>query len=141
MRGLLINDAVRAEIARIVAHAAANPVDPKEALLHASRDIDDFKQFMWQFTMDIPDGFRVTFNHEHQPSGLCRHISLSVDTPNALPHPEAIYMLCAEFGMGDLKAMQERRELSTVIRTWVESLGARKAVNIVQLITSPTVAV
>lgn len=141
MRALLITAEVRAEIARIVAHAATYPIDAESIIRRAATDPDGVQQFMGEYTMDIPMGFRVTFSHEHQPPGLCRHISISVDTPNVTPNPEAVYMLCEEFGMGDIKAMAERRELSTVARTWVELMpSGRKAVNIVQLITTPPAA-
>jgi hypothetical protein len=51
-----------------------------------------------EFTIDIPDGFRVTYTEEQQPMGLCRHISVSVADTDRVPNPVAIQMLLSLFG-------------------------------------------
>jgi hypothetical protein len=49
----------------------------------------------------IEHGFRCAISFEQQPIGLCRHLSVSIEseTPEALPHQQAVAMLCREFGL------------------------------------------
>jgi hypothetical protein len=49
----------------------------------------------------IEDGFRVCISFENQPMGLCRHLSVSVDTKvtEGLPSREAVSVLMHEFGI------------------------------------------
>lgn len=56
-----------------------------------------------ELTITIPQGYRVTYTHEHQrPDGICecRHISVSVENakPGMGPHPAAIAMLLELYG-------------------------------------------
>jgi hypothetical protein len=47
----------------------------------------------------IEHGFRCAISFEEQPIGLCRHLSVSVEseTPEALPNHQVVRALCAEF--------------------------------------------
>jgi hypothetical protein len=47
----------------------------------------------------IEHGFRCAISFEEQPVGLCRHLSVSVesDQPEALPNYTAVRALCTEF--------------------------------------------
>jgi hypothetical protein len=49
----------------------------------------------------IEDGFRVCVSFEDQPMGLCRHLSVSIDTTvhEGLPSHEAVSVLMHEFGI------------------------------------------
>jgi hypothetical protein len=49
----------------------------------------------------IEDGFRVCVSFENQPMGLCRHLSVSIDTKvhEGLPSREAVSVLMHEFGV------------------------------------------
>lgn len=75
----------------------------------------------------IPRGYRAALSFEQQPSGLFRHLSVSVDTPGRLPHPEAIAALAREFGFTDFPP--------TVGRTWMEEFDpGHHAINVVELV-------
>ena len=56
------------------------------------------------YVITIPLNFRVVFTIEQYPGGWFKHLSVSVPVKNKGPHPQAVEMIMAEFGMGDLKA-------------------------------------
>lgn len=50
-------------------------------------------------SVDLPRGFRCYFCFEQQPTGVYRHLSVSVDNPKKIPHPAAMDMIAKEFGL------------------------------------------
>jgi hypothetical protein len=61
---------------------------------------------MHQITMDdmldiinISFGYRCVFTMEQQNAGLCKRLSISVDTPGKLPNPGVTEEIMKEFGI------------------------------------------
>ncbi len=76
--------------------------------------------------LEIPFGFRVAYSVEEQPGGLCGHLSISVDAKGKMPHPQAVEMIAAEFGMS----------IDTADGGWIEEFEpGHDAINLVQLKT------
>lgn len=50
------------------------------------------------FVIELSFGYRIVYTIESQILGMCRHISISVDTPGKVPSPMAVQMIIEEFG-------------------------------------------
>jgi len=107
MRGLVIDDNVRREIEAAVALAASRPV-PLEVVMSFSKNEHadhialadrpaDVRRPESQHVF-IPIGYRASISFEQQPSGLVRHLSVSVDRPGMVPNMLAVGMLAEAFG-------------------------------------------
>jgi hypothetical protein len=100
MQALVISARERAAIAELVAKAPLN-VTPLEQmkLAHAFRERSGtiFNPLNEDATIDIPFGFAVTYTHEQQPGGVCRHMSVSLAGGKG-PGPYAVAQLMEEFG-------------------------------------------
>jgi hypothetical protein len=85
-----------------------------------------YRDMMATLTLELPVDYRVTYTHEQQPhAGLCHHISISVNRPKKMPHPEAVGMILSEFGMRPLD--------DTPNGVWIEDINPlTKAINVVQ---------
>ena len=128
-RALLIGEEQRAAIAALRARAQENIYDPATVQEIASRDINAFRASMLLQSIELPRGFVVTYTHERQPIGVVHHISVSVEDPTKTPHPAAMEMILAEFGM---------HKLEHSLKVWLEDIGAgHKAVNVVQWLWPP----
>jgi hypothetical protein len=127
MRALVIGATQRAQIATLRALAADNVMDPEAMKTAAAKDIAAYRQMMTELSIELPDGFLVTYSHERQPDptlGVVRHISISVERPNRTPHPAAVNMILAEFGM---------QPFDQSLGVWIEDVTAtEKAINVVQ---------
>ena len=136
-RALVLTDAIKKEIDAARAKARANPT-PWELLRDhvvandtATLDLADRKPGVEAITSRavsvlIPAGFRAAISFEYQPAGLIRHLSVSVDTKGALPHPVAVDFLLQAFGFDVIEA--------NTSKIWVEEFEpGHRAVNIVQL--------
>jgi hypothetical protein len=124
MAALLIGVDERAAIATLRAYAEANVIDPQAALALYEQDTEAFSQIMAAMTVHLPIGYRVTYSHEQQTFGIARHLSVSIDRPGKMAHPEAIEMILTEFGMQPLKSS---------VGIWIEDIDEhRKAVNLLQ---------
>ena len=98
MTPLVIDDDVRAEIARIAKNAEANPT-PLETMEKLASGDSAPGGLNKEFTIWIPVGFSVTYTHEVQPGNVvCRHMSMSAGDNNKVPHPEAFKMMMELFG-------------------------------------------
>jgi hypothetical protein len=129
MRALIIGAEQRSAIAALLALAEANVTDVADAQAAAERDIDAYRAWMRQYSIEVPMGYVVTYTHERQSFGVVRHISVSVDDRTMMPHPEAIEMILREFGMVPLKES---------IKLWVEEFDiGHRAINIVQHLGAP----
>jgi len=124
LRPLVITEAERASIRRVVEHAERNVVSRKrlEDMIagRASAPGDTS-----EFTCVIPVGYRCVYSIEEQPMGVCRHLSISVLGEGVAPSEAAVDMLAAEFGFrGGVKAMNQ---------AWMENIAKNKfAINLVQ---------
>lgn len=75
----------------------------------------------------IPRGYLAAFSFEDQPAGLCRHLSISVDTPGSMPSLPAVTMIAKAFGMEFPFTQQRPGNL------WLEEFEpGQQAINIVQ---------
>lgn len=134
MRVLAIGPDEQKAIEALVAKATATPI-PLEIIQELAKGFDpadvstrrtaEGKYLPSEFTIDIPDGYRVTYTHEMQPGGLCRHLSVSVSSEK-LPSGAAVMMLMSDFGF---------RGPIEMCATWLEEYAAGfQAVNIVELV-------
>jgi hypothetical protein len=78
-------------------------------------------------TIMLPRGFSVTYTRETQPkTGLCDHLSVSIDAPKKTPNPFAVEAILEAFGM---------RPLKDSLSVWPEALSADlTAVNVLQAV-------
>lgn len=97
MRILIIDDATKKEIKRVVDFAEANPYslddlfDIKNKQKKCAGDSKDYTAY-------IPVGYKMVFSIEHQPKGAVRHLSVSVDKKGKMPNPEAVKEIMKEVG-------------------------------------------
>ena len=104
LRRLMIGDDEVRKIAAIMALAKLHPFDL--ATLQAASVAKGAELLRWKhrldpFTLDLPEGFVVTYTHERHEMGLCAHINISVDAIDMLPNPLAIAAICRQFGFYD----------------------------------------
>lgn len=136
-RPLIINDEVRAKIAEAIKRAEANPLPLayiKSAAVPAytvdlklSERKPGFERPESENVL-IPVGFRVAFSIEEQPVGMCGHLSISVDNPRKVPHPEAVKMIANEYGL-KVKTLADPN-----ITVWFEEFEpGHRAINLVAL--------
>jgi hypothetical protein len=137
---MLIDDAVREQLADLAARAELHPVphDRLRLLSQLSRDpaASSVKAaHMAQMTaqsLDIPTCYCVTYSIELQPEplGRCRHMSLSITTPGAqLPHPVAVWEVATLLGFWG--------ELCECDSIYPETLTQGNAINLVQRMKRP----
>jgi hypothetical protein len=136
MRPLIINADIRSAIRSLRERAAARPItleqgrklaiQPKDEF-HIKHDERNGERPASEF-LNLPFGYRIAYSVEQQPIGFCGHLSISVDRPGRVPHPAAVEMLAAEFGM----TLQHAH-------MWLEDFKPdHAAVNVVQLLSAPT---
>ena len=76
----------------------------------------------------MPVGYRAAISFEEQSPGLCKHLSVSVDTPGAMPSVESVTMIAKEFGI-DFPG-------PNILTIWTEEFDpGHSAVNMLALIT------
>lgn len=103
---LIISDSDQRRIDEIVTHAREHFVPWSElqhgVVLDYSPELkldDRVAGFERPASQHIHLGdFRVAFSFEEQPSGIVRHLSVSVKDGRKLPHPIAVERLCQAFG-------------------------------------------
>lgn len=108
MRPLIINAETRAAIAGAIKRAEAHPlplafvaagaVEPAKTELRLADRKPGFERPASELVV-IPHGYHVAFSVEEQPTGLCNHLSVSVDALGKLPSPEAVSLIAEEYGM------------------------------------------
>lgn len=129
---MVIDDEVRSQIKACIELAEANPID-MPALMERIKDPLKKEHHMAQMTrqtVKIPLAFMVTFSVEDgHPVGRCRHMSMSVQKKDRLPHPIGLWMIAKEFGFWG-------ETIESCDGVWKEDLqGHGTAINIVQRIT------
>lgn len=76
------------------------------------------------FTVDILGGYRITFTLETQRHGVCRHLSVSADAKDRLPHKPVVMALMGELGF--LLSLND-------CKVWLEETTTRgAAVNVLE---------
>jgi hypothetical protein len=140
-RALVITPRERALIKEAIARAAKHPISiermkgmhVKAADTHLTLEMRakelgaDWKRQPESEFVPLPVGYLAAISFEEQPIGMCRHLSISVDRPGALPHPEAVKMIMEEFGC-----------THAVAAPWVEEFKpGHSAINIVALSDPP----
>lgn len=112
MRVLALTFEKLKEIEAAVARARSNPMSPEEilrlavpgkgpgeTLTLADRTAQREQRTTFSQRVVIPVGYLCCFSFELQPeAGLCRHLSVSVDTPGHMPHMIAVGMIAEAFG-------------------------------------------
>lgn len=96
MRRLIIDEDVRYIIKKVVNYANRHELtlqDIKDTLLGVKQPVGDNVNHV----CFIPDGHRVVYSIENQPSGKYKHISISIDKEGLLPNIEAIKTIIKEF--------------------------------------------
>jgi hypothetical protein len=107
MRALLIGPQEKKQIAEAVARARSRPIPwatlkaaatPRQNLpVVTLADRAPVEHLRPRSEMvDIPNGFCLAVSFEEQPAGMCMHMSISVDRPNAGPHPAAVEAIVEE---------------------------------------------
>jgi hypothetical protein len=97
MRGLIIDNSVKAEIKALMKYAEKNPYSMDDLLdiVNGSMESPGDQR---EFQMYIPMGYKVVYTMEIQNVGLVRHISISVNTPGKLPGQEVVTFIIPFFG-------------------------------------------
>ena len=126
-RPLVIGPEQLAGLNELRERASAAPVDARALI--ARIDTPEGKAAhraqMTAQSIGLPIGFLVTFSIEHgHPIGPCRHMSMSVEDKDRVPHPAAVWAVAELLGFaGGLHAC----------KTWPELLqGHGLAINVVQ---------
>jgi hypothetical protein len=127
MSALLIGPEEKAKIEELRGFARANPLDPFRTIAAADPTGGNVRDMMDMYSIELPVGYHVTYSQEHQPYGLCHHVSVSIDSPHRrIPHPEAVEMILEAFGMAPLKE---------TIHVWIEVVDdTTKAINVAQMV-------
>jgi hypothetical protein len=130
-RALLLTEEARALARDLIAKAAAEPTkweDAKRLAENKKRGQDTYI-LNEKFTIVIPQGYIVTYTHEHQrPDLICRHISISAEgaLPNKGPHPAAVVEIIKMFGfingLGEMPAWISKKKDGSLIVEMLEPL-------------------
>ena len=141
-RALLLTEEARALARDLIAKAAAEPTpwaDTKR-LTEAKKRGQDVNLDNAKFTIVIPQGYIVTYTHEHQRENLvCRHISISAEGsgPGKGPHPAAVVEIIKMFGfvngLGEMPAWVSKKEDGSLIIEMLEPLDG----NLAHLVGNP----
>jgi len=137
MRALIIGPEQIAAIEAAIERAKTHPIGPREIATAAFKaqgkhrlKLSDrepgFERSEASENVMLPRGYRVAISFEAQPSGLCRHLSVSIDRPGKLPSVEAVKMIAEAFGFP--------RFPPDPGHIWLEEFDpGHEAVNVVQL--------
>jgi hypothetical protein len=97
-RVLIFDNSIRARIDQVVDYARMHPITMDDMLdiinKQRSPPGDDP-----HFVVNIPFGYRCVFTMEQQNPGLCKRLSISVDSPGKLPNPGVTEEIMKEFGI------------------------------------------
>ena len=137
-RPLIIGDGTLAAVRSLRERAAANPVNAAEVKRVGldAKKIRDLKlsdrppgfERKPGERIEIPVGFTVAYTVEQQPSGLCGHLSVSVDRKGKVPHPAAVEAIAKLFD----------QSIDTSIACWLEEFEpGHEAVNLLGFIGAP----
>lgn len=101
-RMLILNPETREKISALKEHAEANIVPfsvmKERAEAYAKGSDHPGDGYNDEFTIEIPECYRVTYTQEEHPMGLCHHISVSIPDKGKHPSMNAFAALCMAFG-------------------------------------------
>lgn len=129
MRVLAITPEVSALIKEQIKYAEDHRLTIDQLKLMMSNDLHPIGDTV-EHVLDIPDGFRVVYSIDEQPSGLMRHISISIPISDKGPHPAAINMIIHEYGFKG-NALEKDSNLHCYIEDIPDN--RRIAINVMQL--------
>lgn len=108
---LIVTEAERAEIARVVEYAKAHPIPLEQvragaqsapkSVIHLEDRPAGFERPPSQHVM-FPGGYRAAYSVEQQPAGFYSHLSVSVEgraKKGMMPSPQAVALIATEFGV------------------------------------------
>lgn len=124
---LFIGEAERAKLAALRSLAVARPVDMKvlSSSIRTPAGKAAHRARMTEQSCQLPLAWFVTYSVEHQPGGVARHLSVSLDAGTRVPHPAAVWMIAEEMGFtGSLRECV----------VWKEELQQGLTVNVMQLV-------
>ena len=123
---LVLGDDERAALRALQNRAEAAPISMPDLAeqLKTPAGKDAHRAQMTAQSVMLPDGIIVCFSVEDgDPCGRARHMSISLDSEDKVPHPYVVEIIMAELGF------VARLRHSAV---WLEDLAQGKAVNVVQ---------
>lgn len=97
MRPFILTPMIEQAIAKVRAHAEANPITLERMQLILAEQAPPPGNDP-AFVVQIPMDFRAVFSIDCGPERRVRHLSVSVAAAERVPHPEAIKMLLPLFG-------------------------------------------
>jgi hypothetical protein len=92
LRPLVITDATIAEAAKVKAYAIQHRETMKELANRISTNAPGPGNDP-QHVLLVPEGYRVVYSIEQQPSGWCQHFSISVNRRGMSPSPDAVSLI------------------------------------------------
>lgn len=97
-RVLLIDRAVNAAVEHVLEYARLHPYTMDD-LLDMQNKQKEPPGNNPNHVVNIPFGVRVVYTHEYQNPGLCKHLSISVDTPGKMPSVGVVSQIMKLFKM------------------------------------------
>jgi hypothetical protein len=122
MRVLVIDEKAKEKISKLIDYANAHQYsmkDLKKVIFGDHPPAGDYPEHV----IALHKGYKVVFSIEEQPVGLCKHLSISVDTKGKAPSVEAVELIMDEFGMGN--------DIHDCLNVWVEE--EHQTVNVLTL--------
>jgi len=111
MRALVIDEKAKEKIRNLIKFAESHPYSIEHLKKVISGDRPPAGDYP-EHVITLHEGYKVVFSIEEQPIGLCKHLSVSVNTEGMTPRPEAVELIMDEFGMGN--------NIHDCINVWLE---------------------
>lgn len=125
MRPLIIDDELKANIAKLVEYAEKNPFTMDDLLDIYNKQMQPAGD-MGPYTLVLQFGFKIVYTIEKQVNGDVRHLSISVDAPGKLPNPGVVEEIMRLIGFDN--------ELSDCV-IYLEDIGPNhQAINVLEVI-------
>lgn len=92
LRTLLITDSTIADAQKVIAYAVQHRETMKDLANRISTNAPGPGNDP-NHVLLVPEGYRVVYSIEQQPSGWCQHFSISINRHGMSPNPEAVAMI------------------------------------------------
>jgi|GEM_PF-5026299 len=122
MRKLLIDEEARKRIKKVIDYAQKHPI--RTNILASGFIVGNTASYV----CELYDSFRVVFSFEEQPSGWCRHLSVSIPDKTKLPNVPAVGMIMTAFDMSKNDNIHDASNI------WIDKDSTPMSVNVIQLI-------
>lgn len=107
MMALLISDSIKEKAKEIVVYANEHIYSEQDILDLVSGELPPPGNNEL-FVLNVPIGYRCVFSFETQAQGIYRHLSVSVDKPEAMPPVIAVHEIMKLFGFkGDTMSLDD----------------------------------